>query len=772
MKRLIILSALLLLCGTVHSGQLIKKITISGLKSVSEDKIISVMESKREAEFLPEKAGRDLKNIFSLGGIADAAIYKNEIEGGIELIVKIQERPLIKNLKYSGADEISVYDLEADTEFKAGSPFELFRLKKSIEKIESMCREKGYNKPQVTYEVSDNKAENTVDITFNVNKGKKYTVSKITINGTRAFTVDSIRGKMETTLPGFLVGGVYKEDIFKKDQEKILDYYRSEGFVNAKIAKSDAAFDEQKEKVSLELAIDEGVQYKFGDIRIEVANPKVYSAEDVAAVFTVLKDVVTEEKDRTEDKKAMVSLLKAKEDKVFNSEILRNDLTRVRLLYSQKGYIGASVEEDRTVDSEKKTISVYVRVKEGKVFFVDKIVIDGNYKTKDYVVEREIRVKAGEPFDGDKLRLSLERIYNLGFFEEVNYNLVPNAADPDRQTLEIKVKERPTGQMNLGATYSSVDGITGYLQVTENNLLGNGQRISATWEFGSVKQNYEFDFLEPYFLNQPVSLGGSVYKMIRSSYVDYSDERIGGNVRFGLSDGDFTKWWLTYQYEQINIFNVAATASPIILGSKGVSATSSLSVNWIEDTRDSIFFNTRKGHRYSATFQYAGGLLLGDNNFTKYILDTSWYYRYFAEFVVALHINASYAAGFGNTASIPFFERFFCGGTDSVRGYEERALSPRDVNNVAIGGAFMIYGNLENRFPIAGPLFGTLFFDFGKSYDSPLSLPATSISTSAGLGIRFIITGAMMIRLDYGYGFDQQYLTPGGKIHFNIGNIF
>ena len=772
MKKLTAILALLMLCGTVYSGPLIKKITVNGLKTVSEDRIISVMESRRESEFTPEKAGRDLKSIYSLGSIADAAIYKNDIEGGVELIVKVQEKPVIKNIKYNGSEEISIYDLETETEFKTGIPYELFRLKKNVEKLEAMCREKGFNSPKITYEVAENKTENTVDLVFNIKKGKKYVVSKINISGTKVFTVDSVKGKMDTTLPGFFGGGVYKEDVFAKDLDKILDYYRSEGFVNAKIAKSDVTFDEDKEKASIEITIEEGVQYKFGDIRIQVANPKVYSAEDVAAVFTVLKDVVTEEKDRTEDKKAMVCVLKAKEEKVFNSDILKNDLMRVRLLYSQKGYIGAAVEEEQTVDSEKKTISVSVSVKEGKVFFVEKVVVDGNYKTKDYVVEREIRVKAGEPFDGDKLRLSLERIYNLGFFEEVNYALVPNAIDPDRQTLEIKVKERPTGQMNVGATYSSVDGITGYLQVTENNLLGNGQRISAMWEFGSLKQNYEFTFLEPYFLNEPLSLGGSVYKMIRSYFVDYKDERIGGNLRLGLSAGDFTRWWFTYQFEQINIFDVSATASPLIKGSEGPSATSSLSVNWIEDTRDSIFFNTKKGHRYSATFQYAGGLLLGDNNFTKYIFDTSWYYKYLWDFVIALHLNASYATGFGSTGSVPFYERFFCGGTDSVRGYEERALSPRDSNNVAIGGSFMLYGNLENRFPIAGPLFGTIFFDFGKSYDSPLSLPATTLSTSAGLGIRFIITGAMMIRLDYGFGYDPEFATPGGKIHFNIGNIF
>ncbi len=770
MKRILMIAAAALFAFCAY-GDMIYTVSVRGLKKAPEEKVRSAMESKKGVQLNAEMVKRDIKAIFALGYFSDVNILRTDRAEGLELIVAVTERPVIRNIKYSGADEISTYDLETDNEWKSGLPFEPYKVRKVIEKMVEQYKEKGYSKPEVTYEVSDISADSAVEITVNVKKGKKYTVGSLAVNGSKAFSVDAIRGKMETTTPGFLIPGTYKEEVLAKDIEKITEYYKSEGFTDIKCS-SETTVDETALKVAVTVNISEGSQYKLGDIKIKVETPAVFSADAVADVFQVSKEIVKEDKDRLDEKHYYICTLKASGDKVYNENAIKADIQRVSLLYASKGYIAVKIQQEPAVDNEKKAVSLFVSINEGKVFFVDKVLIDGNIKTHDNVIEREIRVKAGEPFDGDKLRFSLERIYNLGFFEEVNYNLVPNAVDPNKQTLEIKLKERPTGNMNVGASYSSVDGLAGQLAVTENNLMGTGQRLSASWEFGALVQNYELDYLEPYFMNEPTSIGGALYKRTNNTFTNYQDQRLGGNIRVGLPAGDFNRWWFTYQYEQINIFNVATTASSIIQNAQGVSATSSFSVNWTEDTRDSIFVNTRRGHRYSATFEYAGGLLLGDNNYTKYIVDGSWFLRYYGDLVLALHVNGSYITGFGSTGGVPFFEKFFCGGTDTVRGYDERILSPKDEQGVAIGGNFMVYANLENRFPIIGQLYGTIFFDIGKAYDSPMAFQPSNLSAGVGAGIRFTISGAMMIRLDYGVGLDSVNAAAGGKIHFNIGNIF
>ena len=169
--------------------------------------------------------------------------------------------------------------------------------------------------------------------------------------------------------------------------------------------------------------------------------------------------------------------------------------------------------------------------------------------------------------------------------------------------------------------------------------------------------------------------------------------------------------------------------------------------------------------------EYAGGLILGNTNFTKYILDASTFYSISGDLVLALRASGGYTTGFGTTPNVPFYEKFFVGGTDTVRGYGERVLSPLDNTNTPVGGNFMTLFNAEIRFPIYGPIFGTTFFDAGKSWDHVTDFDAANVPTSVGLGLRIMIGGALMIRIDYGYGFSPQ-ATQGGQIHFNMGNIF
>lgn len=730
----------------------IKKITVEGIKTVKEDIILSKMESKVGEIFSNEKIKRDINNIYSLELFSDIEIYKEEAIDGVELKVKVKERPIIKSIKYVGNKEYSANDIESETNFKKDIPFNYIKLKRAIEKIISFYKEKGFYLVSVTYEIKEEK-DNTVEITFNIKEGKKMYVHKIIINGTKAFTDKVIKSKMETSEAGFLVAGTFKEDAFENDLKKIINFYNSEGFINAKISSYSIKYDEEKEKIFINIDIDEGEQFKLGEIKINI--DKTFSSK--------------EEKEKEEA--SLRDIITLKEGDIFNEEVYRRDIEKIKFKYSEKGYIGISISEDRNIDKEKKTVSLYLQIKEGKVFYINKIKIEGNYKTKDYVIKRELLVKEGEPFDGMKIRRSSERIYNLGFFEDVNIELSPGK-DPESRDLIFVVKERPTGQLNLGAGYSTLDGLTGFLQLTENNLFGEGRRIGAKWEFGARKQNYELSFLEPYFLGEPVSLGISIYKLLRAYYSDYKDERTGGNIRVGVPAGENSKFWFTYKYEEVNIFDVADTASSTIKSVAGKNTTSSLTAQWIEDTRDSIFFNTKRGYRYSASLEYAGGILLGNNNFTKYIVDGSWYFKTFWEFVLAIHIGAGYVTGFGSTPLVPFYEKFFVGGTDTVRGYNERVLSPQDENKTPIGGDFMVYSNIEYRFPIYGPLMGTLFFDLGRAWNNPLEAKIDNIPTSVGFGIRIMLGGALLIRFDYGYGFDKSLYTPGGQIHFNIGNIF
>ena len=753
MKSIIIaVLAGFILCASVFADNAapvnsVVRVVVKGNKNVKNDLVTAVMSLMPKTEYTEQKAQNDFKKIYNLGYFSYVEIAKNTDPEGVEIIVSVKEKPLIEDIVYSGIKEVGKGDLETETGFAKGEPYDPSALKKAVNRILAKYKEKGYYLATLTYEVKEDEKAGFVKVVFNITEGRHMFVSNIKFIGLKNFTESILKGKMDTAEAAFLVPGTYNEETLQGDFQKIVNFYKSEGYYFAGIVAHKVTFDDTKEKIFIEITVEEGDQYKFGEVEFRVTNDKIYTPEALRSMFTL------------------------KNGDVFNYAIYMRDLDKIRYTYSERGYIETEVTGEPFADMEKKMVSATVKIKESGVFYIDKIRVEGNYKTKDNVVLRELRIKEGEAFDSFKIKKSLEAIYNLGFFDEVTPGLLMVAQKQDRRDLVLTVKERQTGQLQLGANFSSLDGLTGMLSVSENNFLGQGQRISISWEFGALVQSYELSFFEPWLFGSPISSGASLYNKLSAYYTDYKDKRIGGNIRFGLPVSDDTRLWLTYKYEQVNIYDVTVNATSVIQGAAGSNDISSLTAQWVQDTRDSIFFNTKKGYRMSASVEYAGGLLLGTTNFTKYILDASTYLNITGDLVFAVRGSTGYTTGFGNTAEVPFYEKFFIGGTDTVRGYGERVLSPVDNTNTPVGGNFMAMANAELRFPIYGPIFGTCFFDAGKAWAKVTDFDAANIPTSVGFGLRIMVGGALMIRIDYGYGFDPL-ATKGGQIHFNMGNIF
>ena len=725
----------------------IAKIIVKGTNRT--ELITSAMSLKVKSEYSEQKATLDFKKIFSLGYFSDVELAKDLSPDGLEIIVTVKEKPVIEEIVFNGIKEVGKGDLETEAGFVKGDPFDLAALIKAAAKLSAKYKEKGYLLATVAYETKEDEKNNKVKIIFNIAEGRHMYIAKIKFTGLKNFTESALKGKMETSEAAFLVSGNLNNETLERDFLKLVAYYKSEGFFFANIKSHKITYDDLKEKIFIEITVDEGDQYRFSEVNFSFTNEKIYKEEELRAAFSL------------------------KKGDIFNYDMFQRDLDKIRYMYSEKGFIETEVTGEPYSDKEKKTVAVSVKIKESGVFYIDKIRVEGNYKTKDYVLLREIKIKEGEAFDSSKIRKSLESIYNLGFFEEVNPGLLPVPDKPDRREMVLTVKERQTGQLQLGANFSSLDGLTGMLSVSENNFLGQGQRLSVSWEFGASKQSYELSFFEPWLMGSPISAGASLYNILKAYYSDYRDKRIGGNLKFGLPVSDDARLWLTYKFEQVNIEDVALALTNPIKSFVGLHDISSLTAQWVQDTRDSIFFNTKRGYRLSASIEYSGGLLLGDTNFTKYVLDASTYYNLTGDLVLAVRGSTGYTTGFGSTPDVPFYEKFFVGGTDSVRGYAERVLSPQDssIPPSAIGGNFMALGNAELRFPIYGPIFGTAFFDAGTAWNNVSDFDIANIPTSVGFGLRIMVGGALMIRIDYGYGFDPL-ATKGGQIHFNMGNIF
>ena len=480
------------------------------------------------------------------------------------------------------------------------------------------------------------------------------------------------------------------------------------------------------------------------------------------------------------DKQKINGLFNLEEGSVVNLKDINRRVLKLEEEYRQAGYILARVT-DVHMDQDG---TLNLTVNEGTV---EDFKVKGNVKTKDYVITREMRLKKGQPFNAKDARRSMQRIYNLGYFEDVNVKLNPGK-EPNSVEVEISVVEMNTGTFGIGAGYSSADGFVGMISIGDKNFRGIGDRINIRWEFGGEdNKNYDFSYTRPWLDDKETMATIQLYD-ITNEYADYNidgDEiarydkkRRGQELTLSRrAEDEFISNYITLknrddiyegeadgyegdkdQYYE-NQFNqndnpghwrdyYPATAEERRKENFGV--TRSITLGRVLDSRDNIY-DPHEGKRISYSIEHAG-FMGGDFDFTKFTADYRYYYRAGGESVWALNLGAGYADG-----DMPLSQRFSMGGSDTLRGYEDDQFR----------GNSMVKATLEYRFPIVKKVQGVLFTDNGYAWDNRFEdeFDFGLIKNSFGVGLR-INSPLGPVKLDYGYGDD------GGKFHFSFGGQF
>lgn len=435
----------------------------------------------------------------------------------------------------------------------------------------------------------------------------------------------------------------------------------------------------------------------------------------------------------------------AKEGEILNLKDLYADATALRQrLMDAEGYV-LRVDDVAVGDSGV----VRIRLKEARV---DAVEIEGNQKTQEFVIRREMKLETGDILDVNRLRSDLRQLMQLGYFDSVTPVFV-DTADPDRVKLVIKVDERRTGAATFGAGYSSADGFLGYIDVSDENFLGRGQKTNIRWEFGKNSNTYDLGFFEPYLTRSGTSLGFNLFRRSadREQVEDgkaerYNEFRLGGDVSLGQRLTNFTQVFATYRLENVKVTPEASAGA--IVPSDNRLRTLKLSTR--TNTTDSPFYPTT-GFKSGLSAETAGTWLGGNVEFTKYQGDYSRYFRVgSSNQTVALRV----AAG-GSDRSLPFEEEFRLGGAETVRGYQYGEMH----------GDSMAMANVEYRFPIVKLVQGVLFADFGNAWEKPETIRMDELKRAYGVGVRFQ-TPLGVIRIDYGIG------EKGGNAYFSLGPTF
>ena len=478
------------------------------------------------------------------------------------------------------------------------------------------------------------------------------------------------------------------------------------------------------------------------------------------------------------DKQKINGLFNLEEGSVVNLKDINRRVLKLEEEYRQAGYILARVT-DVHMDQDG---TLNLTVNEGTV---EDFKVKGNVKTKDYVITREMRLKKGQPFNAKDARRSMQRIYNLGYFEDVNVKLNPGK-EPNSVEVEISVVEMNTGTFGIGAGYSNADGFVGMISIGDKNFRGIGDRVNIRWEFGGEdNKNYDFSYTRPWLDDKETMATIQLYD-ITNEYADYNidgDEiarydkkRRGQELTLSRrAEDEFISNYITLKNRD-DIYEGEAdgyegdrdqyyeerfeTDSPYWRDyyprtaaerrKENFGVTRSVTVGRVLDSRDNIY-DPHEGKRISYSIEHAG-FMGGDFDFTKFTADYRYYYRAGGESVWALNLGAGYADG-----DMPLSQRFSMGGSDTLRGYEDDQFR----------GNSMVKATLEYRFPIVKKVQGVLFTDNGYAWDNRFEdeFDFGLIKNSFGVGLR-INSPLGPVKLDYGYGDD------GGKFHFSFGGQF
>ncbi|MEA3560243.1 MAG: outer membrane protein assembly factor BamA, partial [Candidatus Omnitrophota bacterium] len=688
-------------------------VEIKGNKLVSSSIILGKIKTKPGDGFDQATLNQDIKRLYAAGYFTDVKLELVDLEHGIKVVFIVVEKPMVVEIIIQGNKVLKTDVLKKEIKSAVGGILDGKLLKEDITRIKQLYKDKGFHLADVEYNIDIDDVSKEGVIRILIDEEEIVKIKRINIYGNLVFSDKKILRLMKTRSAGIFRSGFFKEDVFKEDLERIKAFYQQSGYADVKV-EPDIHYDVDRQRMYVTLNITEGRKYLAGEIKI--TGNKLFSIKEIMDRFKMLTG------------------------ETFSQYNLMQDIAAIQEFYFAKGYISAEITNRIVLNEDTGVVDVVYKIVENELAYIDKVKIRGNTKTKDIVIRRELKLTPGERFDGEKLQRSKERLYNLGYFEEVSYDVEPGSA-PNKKNLAVTVKERKTGELSFGGGYSTVDQFVGFVQVSQKNFdlfnfptfTGAGQYLSIRAEFGTERKSYNLSFTEPWVFNRPVSFGFDVYNWTHD-WADYDEERQGGDVRLGRSFGEYHRINLMYKAENIIISSVSPTHSDIIQ-EKGTNLVSSTTVTLTRDTRDNIYVPTQ-GMLISGLGQCAGGIFGGDKDFYKLIGSIDLYSEYFKKLVLELRLRAGVVEEYGDSSSVPIYERFYAGGANSIRGYEERMVGPPNDGSNPVGGKSMLIFNAECIFPIIEVIKGAVFYDIGNVWRDSYDFDLADLKSGVGLGVR------------------------------------
>ncbi|MBU1056300.1 MAG: outer membrane protein assembly factor BamA [Proteobacteria bacterium] len=730
----------------IFKREKVVKILVEGNRRIEADAIKRIIKTKEGDIYHPQTLSEDLKTVYAMGYFDDVRIEDEDAPEGKLVKLKVKEKPTLKTIIFKGNQTIQNDKIKEILDIKTGSILNFVAIQKNIERIESLYKSRNYHNVKVEYKTYDHD-NNQADLEFIISEGSKAYIKNIILEGNKVYSDKELKKLMSLSEKNMFswitsAGDLNREDLIQ-DTVKLSAFYHNNGFVQAKIGEPQVNIKESG--IDIKIKIDEGPQFKVGKIKIK---------GDL---------ILPEEK--------LIENIKINKEKYYNRQVLQSDILVLTDLYTNEGYAYAEVVPDIDPDKDKLQVNINYIINKGKQIYFEEITIEGNTKTRDKVIRRELKVYEQELYSGAKLKKSMRNLKRLDFFKDVKINNLKGSTD-DKMLLKVDVEEKPTGSFTFGAGYGTTEKVFFMGSISQKNLFGKGQVLSLNAQLGAVSTKFILSFTEPWLFDTPLSAGFNLYDW-NYGYDTYDKKSKGAGITLGYPVYEFARVYFSYAFDESNITSIDYDAPDAIKDMEGKNISSSVTAALRYDSRDKVF-NPSEGANHSVSIQYAG--LGGDIGFTKINLETGWFYPLFKGTVGSIHAATGYVTQ-NSSKKLPIYERFNLGGINSLRGFEWEDLSPKRINSqgylTEIGGNKFVQFNLEFVFPLikGAGVMGVLFFDAGDVYDNSEDYLGSS-RESVGGGIRWYSPMGPM-RVEYGYILDpKKDAGEGGKVEFTVGSVF
>jgi outer membrane protein insertion porin family len=757
--RVLALAFLALALASVASADPVSAVRIQGNERVEPETIQSYLPFKAGGEFDPAEASSIIKSLYATGLFANVDV---KYDSGT-VTVTVVENPMVNRVAFEGNKDLATKRLEELVTLKPRAIYSPAKVQADVQALQAAYRTRGRFTAQVRAQLIQ-RDQNRVDVIYNVDEGSKSRIARLNFVGNQHFGDDELEGVVATKPTAwwrFLTSNdTYDPARLDVDRDNLRRFYLTKGYADVQITSAVAELTRNKRDFVITYTVFEGPQYDYGTVGLKLA-------EEAKGTATGLKP--------DEFRK----LVEMKAGQRFNAKEVDDTTDKLIDALGNKGFAFLDVTPDYQKDENARTVGVTFVIHPGPRVYVDRINIEGNTRTRDYVIRREMRLAEGDAYSADKIKRSKDRLNYLGFFDKVDVAQKPAGA-PDKVDLDVKVHEQSTGEFNVGAGYSTFDGLLATADVRERNFLGRGQDVSLRFAVSQRQQQYDFGFTEPYFLGQDLSAGFDLFNDTISFQDEsqYDKSTKGGDLRLGFPLSEYTRNTVTGGFRQIKISGVPTTASAFIQRDAGSRSSPFMSDTWAYDNRDSQLTPT-KGYRVALTGEYSG--FGGSDTYARGSAVASWNHEVAEDWVVTLAGKASAVNGLGKT--LPTYENFLVGGND-LRGFSFGGIGPRDaLTGDALGGKYLLTDSAELRFPLGGSLKelgvnGLIFIDGGvlTGFDtggvtSPVQNNDGYYHLSLGTGI-FWKSPLGPLRLDVGVPLLRENGDHSQLFNFSVGSRF